>query len=260
MPLIRQGHLSGFLFFNSDELGFFSPLVLHQLWPFAQIAAFIATMELDRIQVIQAAVNTVRQVTHQRDEETGVHLERMSRYTRMIAEHLAVTHHLDDEYIEYLFQFAPLHDAGKVAVPDNILLKPGQLDDEEFAVMKTHVDKGRSIIDLMTKDFGMDRVVHIDILRNVVSLHHEAWDGSGYPFGLKGEEIPLEARITAVADVFDALTSARPYKSAWSNEQAFEYLAEMRGIKFYPPCVDVLLKNCNAVESIQAQFKETILD
>jgi len=260
VPLMQNGRLSGFLFFNSVEPGFFSPQVLHQLWPYAQIAAFIATMELERIQVIQAAVSTVRQISHQRDEETGAHLERMSRYTRMIAEGLAVSHQLEDEYIEYLFQFAPLHDVGKVAVPDSILLKPGRLDSEEFAVMKGHVDKGAHIIDLMTEDFGIGRVPHVGILRNVVSFHHEAWDGSGYPQGLKGEEIPLEARITSVADVFDALTSKRPYKEAWSNEQALDFLSQMSGVKFYPPCVDVMLNNQGLIKAIQSQFAESLFD
>lgn len=260
LPLMQDGRLSGFLFFNSTEPGFFTPVVLHQLWPYAQVAAFIATMELERIQVIQAAVNTVRQISHHRDEETGAHLERMSRYTRLIAEVLAGSHGLDDEYIEYLFQFAPLHDVGKVAVPDKILLKPGRLDETEFATMKTHVEKGANIIDLMTEDFGIVRIPHASILRNVVAHHHEAWDGSGYPQGLKGEQIPLEARITSVADVFDALTSKRPYKEAWSNQQALDFLIEMRGVKFYPPCVDAMVDNVGLIETIQAQFSETAFD
>jgi len=260
VPLMQNGRLSGFLFFNSVESGFFAPMVLHQLWPYAQIAAFIATMELERIHVIQAAVNTVRQISYQRDEETGAHLERMSRYTRLIAESMALSHNLDDEFIEYLFQFAPLHDVGKVAVPDSILLKPGRLTVEEFNSMKSHVEKGAHIIDLMTEDFGMAQMPHVGILRNVVAYHHEAWDGSGYPHGLKGEAIPLEARITSVADVFDALTSKRPYKEAWSNEQALAHLAEMSGGKFYAPCVDALLNNQGLVTAIQAQFVESLYD
>jgi len=260
VPLMQNGRLSGFLFFNALEPNFFSPTVLHLLWPYGQIAAFIATMELERIQVIQAAVNTVRQISHQRDEETGMHLERMSRYTRLIGECLAESHGLADEYIEYLFQFAPLHDVGKVAVPDSILLKPGRLSVEEFNAMKSHVEKGAHIIDLMTEDFGIDRVPHAGILRNVVAYHHEAWDGSGYPMGLKGEEIPLEARITSVADVFDALTSKRPYKDAWTNQQALDFLAEQSGKKFYSPCVDALTSNLGLIEVIQQQFAEALFD
>jgi HD-GYP domain-containing protein (c-di-GMP phosphodiesterase class II) len=260
VPLMKGGELSGFLFFNSTEVDFFTPAILHQLWPYAQIAGFLAMMELDKIQVIQAAVKTVRQISNHRDEETGAHLERMSRYTRLIAEVLAVSHGLTDEYIEFLYQFAPLHDVGKVAIPDNILLKPGRLTHDEFVVMQGHVEKGSNIIELMMADFGMDQVPHIAILRNVVAYHHEAWDGSGYPFKLKGETIPLEARISAVADVFDALTSARPYKDAWSNDQALAHLAEMSGIKFYAPCVDALLTNRERILDIQARFHETTID
>ncbi|OIQ87685.1 cyclic di-GMP phosphodiesterase response regulator RpfG [mine drainage metagenome] len=260
LPLLNHGRLSGFLFFNSPEPGFFSPCILHQLWPYAQVAAYIATMELDRIHVIQAAVHTVTRISRERDDETGAHLDRMSRYARMIGECLAESHTLSDEFIEYLFQFAPLHDIGKVAVPDRILLKPGRLDAEEMAEMQKHVDKGRSIIDMMSDSFGLDQVPHIEILRNVVSYHHESWDGSGYPHGLKGGEIPIEARITAVADVFDALTSTRPYKHAWSNQQACDFLQEMSGKKFYPPAVDALLNNPSMVEAIQKQFVETQFD
>ncbi len=260
LPLLNRGRLSGFLFFNSPEPGFFSPRVLHQLWPYAQVAAYIATMELDRIHVIQAAVHTVTRIGRERDDETGAHLDRMSRYARMIGECLAESHALSDEFIEYLFQFAPLHDIGKVAVPDRILLKPGRLDSEEMGMMQKHVDKGRSIIDMMSESFGLDQVPHIDILRNVVSYHHESWDGGGYPHGLKGEEIPIEARITAVADVFDALTSNRPYKHAWPNDQAYAFLREMSGKKFYPPAVDALLNNPSMVEAIQKQFVETQFD
>jgi len=126
--------------------------------------------------------------------------------------------------------------------------------------MKSHVEKGAHIIDLMTEDFGIDRVPHAGILRNVVAYHHEAWDGSGYPMGLKGEEIPLEARITSVADVFDALTSKRPYKDAWTNQQALDFLAEQSGKKFYSPCVDALTSNLGLIEVIQQQFAEALFD
>lgn len=260
LPLLQNGVLTGFLFFNASEPAFFSPSILHLLWPYAQIAGFIARVELDRIQVIQAAVNTVCQISRQRDEETGAHLERMSRYTRLIAEELAEPWGLSDEYIEFLFQFAPLHDVGKVAIPDNILLKPARLTEDEFSVMKTHVIKGANIIDIMMNDFGLGRVPHVSILANVVAYHHEAWDGSGYPYGLSGVDIPPEARITAVADVFDALTSARPYKSAWSNEAAMDFLIEQRGKKFDPDCVDALIRRQSDIAAIQAQFAETLFD
>jgi len=260
LPLLQSGELKGFLFFNAVELDFFNPLRLSLLWPYAQVAAFLAMSELDRIHVIQAAVSTVRQISRERDEETGAHLERMSRYTRLIAEDMAVSHCLSDEYIEFLFQFAPLHDIGKVGVPDNILLKPGTFTPEELERMRTHVSKGSDIITMMTEHFSSYRIPHMGMLFNVVSYHHENWDGTGYPHGMKGEEIPLEARITAVADVFDALTSERPYKHAWSNQQAFDFLEANIGIKFYEPCVRAMLDNKPRIEEIQRQFQEAEFD
>ncbi len=260
LPLMQGDALQGFLFFNAATPGFFTPERLSQLWPYAQIARLIAVLELDKIRLIQAAVKTVRQISYHRDEETGSHLERMSRYGRLIAEGLAEPYRLSDEYVEFLYRFSPLHDVGKVAIPDSILLKPGPLDAPEYALMQAHVDKGRQIIDMMLKEFGMGQVPHIDMLHNIVAYHHECWDGSGYPYGLSGDQIPLEARIAAVADVFDALTSNRPYKKAWSNAEAFAYLRDMRGSKFDPACVEAMLQRAAEVEEIQAHFAETIHD
>ncbi len=260
VPLIRNERLKGFLFFNATEAGFFTPSVIAQLWPYAQIAALAAVIELDKIGVMQAAVNTLRQISGQRDEETGAHLQRMSRYSRLIASTLADSHGLNDEFIEFLFHFSTLHDVGKVAIADRILLKPGKLDPEELAAMRLHVEKGRQIVEMMVEEFSMGQLPQISILFNVVAYHHENWDGSGYPHGLVGEAIPLEARITTVADVFDALTSARPYKQAWSNDRAMAFLHDARGAKFYPPAVDALLSRRSEIESIQAQFAESCFD
>ena len=209
---------------------------------------------------MQAAVKVIRSVSSARDEETGSHLARMARYARMIAAKLADAKGLSDEFVEYVFQFAPLHDVGKVSVPDAILLKPGRLTFEEFEVMKTHVEKGVHIVDLMVQDFGLKAMPHFDLLRNIVAYHHEALDGSGYPYGLSGDAIPIEARIAAVADVFDALTSERPYKKAWSNDEALELLRSQAGVKFDADCVAALADNPETVADIQARFGETIFD
>ncbi len=260
LPIRHSGVLYGFLFFNSRQPGFFNPVVVHQITPYAQLVAYMAILEFDSIRMIQAAVKTVREISHFRDEETGGHLDRMSRFARLVATQIAAERGLSDEFVEFLFQFAPLHDVGKVGIPDNILLKPARLTPAEFDVMRSHVTKGTEIVDRMVRDFRLETVAHVDILRNVVAYHHENWDGSGYPHGLDGERIPLEARICAVADVFDALTSTRPYKHAWSNADALQHLKEMSGKKFDPACVDALARCMDEVERIQAQFAECPYD
>jgi HD-GYP domain-containing protein (c-di-GMP phosphodiesterase class II) len=260
VPIQSKGVFYGFLFLNSFETGYFSPTVIHRLRPYAELIAQIIMRELDTVRMMQAAVKVIREVSTVRDEETGAHLARMARYARVIALKLAPRMNLSDEFVEYLFQFAPLHDLGKISVPDNILLKPARLTPEEFTIMKGHVARGVDVVDRMVGDMGLQSFPHFQMLRNVVAYHHEAMDGSGYPYGMSGEAIPLEARIAAVADVFDALTSVRPYKEAWTVEAAFDLLRDQSGIKFDPDCVAALIDSVPAISDIQARFDETVYD
>jgi HD-GYP domain-containing protein (c-di-GMP phosphodiesterase class II) len=179
----------------------------------------------------------------------------MSRYARLIARRLAVSRKLNDEFIEFVFLFAPLHDIGKIAVPDRILLKAGRLSGDEFEIMKSHVAKGVEMVDTMAKQFAFGGAAHMDIMHNIVCYHHEAIDGSGYLTGLKGEEIPLEARIVTVADVFDALTTKRPYKEAWADDDAFAFLGQLAGKKFDADCVAALAGARREVAAIKENFR-----
>ena len=260
VPMAGKGVLYGFLFFNSFEPGFFIPAVVQRLRPYAELISLAVMRELDTVRMLQAAVKVIRSVSSARDEETGAHLARMARYARLIATRLAGRHGLTDEFVEFLFQFSPLHDVGKVAVPDAVLLKQGRLTEDEYDLMKGHVIKGVEIIDLMMRDFGMKSMPYAEVLRNIVAYHHEALDGSGYPHGLRGDQIPIEARIAAVADVFDALTSARPYKRPWSNAEALAHLRQGAGTRFDPECVAVLERHQDEVAEIQARFSEIIFD
>lgn len=257
MPIFHAGEFIGFLFFNSHQSDVFTESVLSTLDIYGHLIALMIVNELTTLKVMGAALKTTSSITHERDPETGSHLDRMSRYSRLIAETLANQYELNDAYIEHIFMFSPLHDIGKIAIPDRILLKPGQLDAEERLIMNTHAQKGRKIIDDLVANFGFDNIDHIDILKNIAEFHHEAINGSGYPTGIKGDEIPLEARIVAVADVFDALTSHRPYKEAWSNQKAFDTLKQMAGTKLDRDCVNALIENENKIELIQQQFKES---
>ncbi|MBI5918579.1 MAG: HD domain-containing protein [Nitrosomonadales bacterium] len=259
MPMYARGTLFGFLFFNSSEAAPFTEEVLRQLDPYGHLIALTIINDLASVQTLLATVKTARDMGHLRDDETGAHQDRMSRYARLIARKIAPKHGFSDEHIENLFVFSVLHDIGKMGVPDGILLKPSGLTEDEFTQMKSHTIKGRKLIDQLVENFDFGTLPHIAVLRNIAELHHEAMDGSGYPNGHKGEEIPIEARITSVADVFDALTSRRPYKEAWSNDEAFAMIQRLSGVKFDPDCVQALIDGRAEIEEIQRQFREDVV-
>lgn len=256
MPMYMNGNFFGFVFFVSNKEDPFTNEVLHYLDLFGHLISLIVINEVSSIHTLLAAIKTARDVTHHRDIETGAHLDRMALYAQLIARELADDYGFDDEYIEHVFLFAPLHDIGKIGVPDSILLKPGKLSVDEYNQMKLHVEKGRQIIDEMLRNFGLESFQRIDVLRNIAQFHHEAVDGSGYPYGLSGDEIPIEARIVSVADVFDALTSKRPYKEPWANEDAFAAMHRLAGVTLDQACVQALYHRLAEVEKIQERFQE----
>ncbi|MDH4234360.1 MAG: HD domain-containing protein [Gallionella sp.] len=259
MPMFHNGAFFGFIFFNSNNKDVFTQAVLDELDVFGHLISLLIISELSSIHTLIAAVDTAKRFTHQRDPETGSHLDRMSRYAWMIAKWLAQQRHLSNEYVEHVFMFAPLHDIGKISIPDYILFKPGKLTPKESEIMRAHARMGREIIDDMLNNFGLESIEQGSILRNIAEYHHEHVDGSGYPMGLKGEAIPLEARIVAVADTFDALTSRRSYKNAWSNDDAFDMLRQLSGAKLDVECVNIMIANRAEVEHIQSQFAENEL-
>ena len=256
MPFFDNGAITGFIFFNSNKADVFVDDVLHELDIIGHMISLLVINEMESVHALTAAVKTSEHITHVRDTETGSHLDRMSRYSRLIAVCLADKYNLDDSYIEHILSFSTLHDIGKVGIPDSILLKPGKLTTGEFETMRTHARRGREIIDDLISNFGLGHFDYVSVLRNIAEYHHEAIDGSGYPDGKKGTQIPLESRIVAVADVFDALTSDRSYKKAWSNDEAFAMLKKMAGEKLDRDCVDAIISRRREVEEIQDQFKE----
>lgn len=256
MPLYQSGTFIGFLFFNSLQPHPFVPKVLRQIDIYGHLIALMVINELTAIRTLLSAVRTARSMTHYRDIETGSHIDRTAHYARLIARQIAPLHNISDEQIEHIFMFSPLHDIGKIGIPDSILRKPGKLDEEETKVMMTHPEKGGEIINTILKDFGLGTFGHVDIMRNIAEYHHEAVDGSGYPKGLKGDEIPIEGRIIAVADIFDALTSRRSYKAPWSNEEAFAMLGRLADTKLDRECVEAMLTNTDKIVEIQQRFRD----
>jgi len=258
VPIVHNDEFHGFVFFNASARNYFTETAIHNIGVYAQLVGLLCISEFNAIRTLQAAVKTAREISQYRDEETGCHLIRMANFSRIIAMELADSHDLSDEFIEFLFHFAPLHDIGKIAIPDGILLKEGPLTDEERATMQTHVSKGVEIVEKLIGGFKMENLPKIDMLRNIVLCHHEAMDGSGYPQGLQGADIPLEARIVAVADVFDALTSARPYKQAWGLDETFAFLQDKSPAIFDAECVAALARQRDRIEEIQKRFHEDV--
>lgn len=258
VPLYDNGALLGFVFFDSREPAAFTTEVQRDIVLFTNLIAMSIASELAAIRAIAASALVARDFANLRDFETGAHLERMARYARIIARDVAPQHGRGDEFVEHVFLFAPLHDIGKIGIADHILLKPGGLDAAERESMQSHVVKGGDMVQKILGDFGVQHLPDSGVMRNIVECHHEFLDGSGYPRGLKGDAVPLEARIVTVADIFDALTSIRPYKKAWSFEDAMGELERMVAAgKLDGDCVGALRRNRDAVLAINRRYIDT---
>ncbi|MBT4289154.1 MAG: two-component system response regulator [Deltaproteobacteria bacterium] len=213
----------------------------------------LRTKQLEQTQ--EATIITLATLAEYRDPETGGHIKRTQNYVQLLAKSLQ-THDnfksfLTDDFIELLYKSAPLHDIGKVGVPDHILLKPGKLTDEEFVEMKKHTIYGRNSIAAAEKMLGDDSF--LKIAKEIAEFHQEKWDGSGYPHSLKGEDIPISARLMAIADVYDALISKRVYKPPFTHTKAVNIIKEGSGSHFDPIMVATF-------EKITEQFRNAALE
>jgi len=226
-----------------EDLPLFELECLDMIGNIAASAISVMLTRQSRDQAHDSVVFALARLAEHRDSDTGRHLERVTRYSTLLAEHLrrmpAFTDVIDDPFVRNLQRVVPLHDIGKVAIPDHILLKPGVLEPDELAVMRTHVEIGAHTIESV-----LERTPGVDFLQmavEVTSGHHEWYDGNGYPRGLRGNEIPLSARIVALADVYDALTTRRSYKPAFSHQRAVDTIRNASGTQFDPAVVDAFL-------------------
>jgi len=212
----------------------------------ARVRTHLSLVRMDelrqtRLQIVQR----LGMAAEYKDNETGLHVIRMSHFSKV----LALAAGLSEAAAEDLLNAAPMHDVGKIGIPDAVLRKPGKLDEQEWAVMRQHVEIGARIIG--EHPSGLLRTA-----QRIALTHHEKWDGSGYPNGLSGEDIPLEGRIVAIADVFDALTSVRPYKAAWSVEDAVALLHRESGRHFDPRLVELFVQQLPAILEIKERWAE----
>lgn len=197
-------------------------------------------------EIREAYIDTIHRLvlaTEFREENTGEHIMRLSRFTVLLAQKTG----LSDKEVQNIFYATPMHDVGKVGIPDKILLKPGKLTEEEFECMKTHTTIGAKILSDSKADI-------MQIAKKIALSHHEKWNGTGYPEGLSGTQIPIEGRIVGLLDVFDALTSKRPYKNSYPLDIALEIIKKKRGKHFDPDIVDIFLGNLPEIKRIQADI------
>ncbi|MHA7816878.1 MAG: HD-GYP domain-containing protein [Pseudohaliea sp.] len=219
--------------------------LLHDQKTFLEEKVRQRTQELHKTRL--EVVRRLGKAAEYRDEETGSHIMRMSECCAMLAREYG----WDDNQIDLILNASPMHDIGKIGIPDAILLKPGRLDAHEWSIMQTHTTIGANMLD-------GDNSTLMRMARDIALTHHEKWDGSGYPNGLAGEAIPLAGRIAALSDVFDALTSDRPYKQAWSNEEAMAFVRENSGKHFDPQLVEILEANLPEVFAIRERHQDEV--
>jgi len=217
----------------------------------AEVAARTKSLEQAMLNLKAASIETINRLTRAaeyKDEDTGAHIVRMSLYSEAVARSIG----LDEATTENILLSAPMHDLGKISTPDHILLKPGKFDADEWEIMKQHAVVGAKILT------GSDSEI-IKLGEVIARSHHEKWDGSGYPDGLKGEQIPIAARIVAIADVFDALSSERPYKKAFSEDKTFSIIKEGRGSHFDPNVVDAFFAAQEEILAIKQKYADNII-
>tara|TARA_B100000315_G_scaffold152524_1_gene141276 strand:- start:1158 stop:2147 length:990 start_codon:yes stop_codon:yes gene_type:complete len=210
----------------------------------ARVKNHLSLVQAEQLQLAHIdLIQRLGRAAEYKDTDTGEHIARMSRYSKV----LALAYGMSEYEAEQLKQAAPMHDVGKIGIPDSVLLKPGRLNENEYEHMKQHALIGAKILENSTSPL-------LQLAHKLALEHHEKWDGTGYPYGLKGEEISIEGRIVTIADVFDALTSKRPYKKAWSVEEAIDLLKDEAGKHFDPQLIDLFIGQIDSIIEIKNTY------
>ncbi|MDK2866309.1 MAG: hypothetical protein PWP51_415 [Clostridiales bacterium] len=259
VPLLVDQQVIGVIFFSSKHKDAYNEAHMQFVDSLTTSLAIAFEKSFVFDDLILASVKGFAKIVESKDYVTGNHIDRMSIYAKFVSECLyndaLYLQQVDEAYIDKILKFSPLHDIGKVGISETILNKPGKLTKEEFEVIQKHTLIGFDVLVNMTAGMYVDRSDYFKIAREIAKSHHEHYDGTGYPEGLAGEQIPLSARIVAIADVFDALTNVRPYKDAYSFERAWSMILKGRGTHFDPMIIDSLARHFNAFSDLYDRLK-----
>ncbi|MDP4087864.1 MAG: HD domain-containing phosphohydrolase [Bacillota bacterium] len=259
LPLISNGRPIGLIFFSSTSKNAYNEEHIQFLNVIAQSIAISFDKNIFVDNLLYSSILALAKLAEARDEDTGEHLDRMKKYSKLIAQLLFEDSLYKDQitldYIDHIERFSPMHDIGKVGIRDDILLKPAKLTAEEFNEMKQHTVFGGKVLRAAEENIIKSGISIFKVGIEIAEGHHEKWDGSGYPMGLSGCDIPLSARIVAAADVLDALTSKRPYKKAFPFEESFNYIVEGSAKHFDPEIVRILIRNMERIYKLYKSFQ-----
>lgn len=261
-PLTLNNQGMGAIIFSSKQPDCYSENHV----PMAKLIANCMAISLEKNLLMNnrllSSIAQFARLVESKKNAAGFHIERIQNYSRIIAETLAgkkkYINIIDRQFIEDIYTFSPLHDIGKIGIADGILLKPGKLTAEEFEIIKQHTVIGTELLRKATDTLSQNGMTYFDMAIQIAESHHEKYDGSGYPFGLAGDDIPLSARIVAVADVFGALTSKRVYRSAYDIEASMQIIDKESGISFDPDIVDTLNENIEQIVKMYKRYQENI--
>lgn len=257
IPCFEQEQFIGFIFLNSRQVEAFDEALIDKVKPYLDIVKFSIISEYQIVHAIADYAERTQALSPTHHKDSCAHKERICHYTRIIASEMAEQWKLDDETIEHMALFSRFHDLGKVHLSADLICKADTLDNNERSTMRNHVDNGIKIMDRILASLGNPNHPSINLLTQIMAYHYEFLDGSGYPFGLKGEAIPPAARIVSVANIFDALTTHRPYRQAWSITHALLELEKMvLAGKLDRACVNALREHQQELKDIVARFPE----